>query len=71
MSPGEQKNAWAIRSAGLGLLMSVKGDSKPLPFVEDTAVSPEKLPEYVRRFDSIVRSHNTYAGYYGLSLIHI
>lgn len=65
MSPGEQKNAWSIRSAGLGLLMSVKGDSKPLPFVEDTAVSPEKLPEYVRRFDSIVRSHNTYAGYYG------
>ena len=34
-------------------------------FVEDTAVSPEKLPEYVRRFDSIVRSHNTTAGYYG------
>lgn len=65
MSPGEQRNAWAIRSAGLGLLMSVKGDSKPLPFVEDTAVAPEKLPEYIRRFDSIVKSHNTTAGYYG------
>ncbi len=65
MSPGEQRNAWAIRSAGLGLLMSVKGDSKPLPFVEDTAVAPEKLPEYIRRFDSIVKSHNTNAGYYG------
>jgi anaerobic glycerol-3-phosphate dehydrogenase C subunit len=65
MTSGEQKNAWAIRSAGLGLLMSVKGDSKPLPFVEDTAVSPEKLPEYVRRFDSIIKAHNTTAGYYG------
>ena len=65
LRPEEQRNAWAIRSAGLGLLMSVKGDSKPLPFVEDTAVSPERLPEYVRRFDSIVKSHNTYAGYYG------
>ena len=65
LRPEEQRSAWAIRSAGLGLLMSVKGDSKPLPFVEDTAVSPERLPEYVRRFDSIVKSHNTYAGYYG------
>jgi FAD/FMN-containing dehydrogenase/Fe-S oxidoreductase len=65
LRPEEQRNAWAIRSAGLGLLMSVKGDSKPLPFVEDTAVSPELLPEYIRRFDSIVKSHNTYAGYYG------
>ena len=65
LTASEQKQAWALRAAGLGLLMSVKGDSKPLPFVEDTAVSPEKLPEYVRRFDSIVRSHNTTAGYYG------
>ena len=65
LTPSQQKSAWALRAAGLGLLMSVKGDSKPLPFVEDTAVSPDKLPEYIRRFDSIVRSHNTTAGYYG------
>ena len=36
-----------------------------MPFVEDTAVSPEKLPEYVRRFDSIVKSYGTTAAYYG------
>ena len=65
MSPEEQANIWEIRRAGLGLLMSVKGDSKPLPFVEDTAVPPEKLPEYVRRFDEMVRDHDTVAGYYG------
>ena len=65
MTPVEQANVWAVRSAGLGLLMSVKGDTKPLPFVEDTAVAPEKLPEYVRRFDEVVRRHNTIAGYYG------
>ncbi len=61
----QQANVWDIRKAGLGLLMSVKGDTKPLPFVEDTAVAPEKLPEYVRRFDEMVKEHDTVAGYYG------
>ena len=65
MAPEEQANVWAVRRAGLGLLMSVKGDTKPLPFVEDTAVASEALPEYVRRFDEIVRAHNTTAAYYG------
>ncbi|MDD9994834.1 MAG: 4Fe-4S dicluster domain-containing protein, partial [Dehalococcoidia bacterium] len=37
----------------------------PLPFVEDTAVDPESLPEFVRRFDEIVREAGTEAGYYG------
>ena len=60
-----QRQVWNMREAGLGLLMNVPGDAKPLPFVEDTAVSPEKLPEYVRRFDEIVRRHDTEAGYYG------
>ena len=60
-----QANVWALRSAGLGLLMSTRGDSKPLPYVEDTAVDPQKLGEYVRRFDEIVRAHGTTAGYYG------
>jgi anaerobic glycerol-3-phosphate dehydrogenase C subunit len=65
MNPEDQANVWAVRSAGLGLLMSVVGDTKPLPFVEDTAVAPEMLPEYVRRFDEIVRHHDTVAAYYG------
>ncbi|MFQ5860580.1 MAG: FAD-binding and (Fe-S)-binding domain-containing protein [Dehalococcoidia bacterium] len=60
-----QANVWAVRSAGLGLLMSTRGDVKPLPFVEDTAVSPEKLPDYIRRFDEVVREHGTTAAYYG------
>lgn len=60
-----QQRVWAMREAGLGLMMNVEGDAKPLPFVEDTAVSPEKLPEYVERFDEIVRRHGTEAGYYG------
>ena len=63
--PQEQAAVWAVRKAGLGLMMNVSGPAKPLPFVEDTAVSPERLPEYVRRFDEIVRAHGTTAGYYG------
>ena len=65
LEPAAQANVWALRSAGLGLLMSTRGDSKPLPYVEDTAVDPQKLGEYVRRFDEIVKAHGTTAGYYG------
>ena len=61
----DQEKVWDVRKAGLGLMMNVPGDAKPLPFVEDTAVSPNVLPEFVRRFDSIVRKHGTEAGYYG------
>jgi len=60
-----QQDVWAVRRAGVGLLMGMKGDTKPIPFVEDTAVAPDKLPEYVRRFDELVRAHGTTAGYYG------
>ena len=63
--PAQQAGVWAVRKAGLGLMMNMTGDAKPLPFVEDTAVAPEHLPEYVRRFDEIVRDHGTTAGYYG------
>ena len=60
-----QASVWNLRKAGLGLLMSIHGDSKPLPFVEDTAVDPENLGKFVRRFDEIVGNHNTVAAYYG------
>jgi FAD/FMN-containing dehydrogenase/Fe-S oxidoreductase len=65
MDPAEQQKVWDVRKAGLGLMMNVPGDAKPLPYVEDTAVAPEVLPEFVKRFDEIVKSHGTVAGYYG------
>ena len=63
--PEDQARVWAVRKAGLGLMMNAPGDAKPLPFVEDTAVAPEVLPEYVRRFNEIIAEHGTTAGYYG------
>ena len=65
LRPEDQNKVWEVRKAGLGLMMNVPGDAKPLPFVEDTAVAPEHLPDFVRRFDEIVTSHGTEAGYYG------
>ena len=61
----EQAQVWSMREAGLGLMNNVEGSAKPLPFVEDTAVAPEKLPEYVRRFQEIIKNSGTEAGYYG------
>ena len=63
--PSEQAKVWAVRKAGLGLMMNTTSDAKPLPFVEDTAVAPEFLPEYVKRFNQILLEHETTAGYYG------
>ncbi|MBM3935279.1 MAG: anaerobic glycerol-3-phosphate dehydrogenase subunit C [SAR202 cluster bacterium] len=63
--PADQAKVWEVRKAGLGLMMNAPGPRRPLPFVEDTAVSPEKLPQFIKRFDEIVREHDTIAGYYG------
>jgi len=60
-----QARMWQMRQAGLGLLMSMHGDPKPAAFVEDTAVPPDQLPEFVARFDAAVRAKGLRAGYYG------
>ena len=60
-----QAAVWNVRKGGLGLLMSIKGDAKPIPFVEDPAVDPAVMGDFVRRFDEIVTAHGTTAGYYG------
>lgn len=41
---------WALRKAGLGLLSGMKGDSKPVSVIEDTAVAPQRLPDYMDDF---------------------
>ncbi|WP_152052352.1 FAD-binding and (Fe-S)-binding domain-containing protein [Tautonia marina] len=56
---------WKVRKAGLSLLMGMVGDAKPVAFVEDTAVSVEKLPEFYRRFHDLVARHGTVASCYG------
>ena len=62
--PPEQARIWSLREAALGLSMAMKGDDKSLSFVEDTAVAPEKLRDYIDRFLQVVRGHGTVAGVY-------
>ncbi|MBI2462529.1 MAG: FAD-binding protein [Candidatus Rokubacteria bacterium] len=65
LDPEAQQNIWKVRKAGQGLLIGMKGERKPIAFVEDTAVAPEQLPEFVRRFKATVERYGTTAGYYG------
>lgn len=46
----EISKVWSLRKAGLGLLTGMKGDAKPIGVIEDTAVAPEKLPDYMADF---------------------
>jgi len=54
LDPDEQLETWNLRKHGLGLLMSKPGDRQPYAFVEDTAVDPERLADYIDRFDEIL-----------------
>jgi FAD/FMN-containing dehydrogenase/Fe-S oxidoreductase len=58
-SPAAQDDLWAVRRGGLGLIMNVPGEAKPIEFVEDVAVPVERLGEYVREVDRIVAAHGT------------
>ena len=62
---GEQQSIWKLRKAGLGLLLGMKGDKKPIAFVEDTCVEPRHLKEFVPRFAEIFAKHDTTGAYYG------
>ena len=62
----EQEALTKVRKAGLGLLMAAsEGSRRPLAFVEDTAVAPERLGEYVAAFREVLDRHGLSAGWYG------
>jgi FAD/FMN-containing dehydrogenase/Fe-S oxidoreductase len=61
----EQQSIWKLRKAGLGLLLGMKGDKKPIAFVEDTCVDPKHLKDFVPRFAEIFAKHETTGAYYG------
>lgn len=61
----EQQSIWKLRKAGLGLLSGMKGKKKAIAFVEDTAVDPKHLPEFVPRFRDILAKHDAVGAYYG------
>ena len=52
----EISKVWSLRKAGLGLLTGMKGDAKPIGVIEDTAVAPEKLPDYMADFAQMLEN---------------
>jgi len=73
-TPAEQDNIWRVRKAGQGLLQGVKGDAKPITFVEDTAVPPERLAPYMRRVRQTLDRHGVRGAFYAhasVGCIHV
>jgi Fe-S oxidoreductase len=64
LDPARQEDVWSVRKAGLGLLMSVRGDHKPIPVIEDVSVPVAHLAEFVAAVEDLVAAHGTTAAYY-------
>lgn len=70
-----QTDVWDVRKGGTGLLMSRPGETQPYDFVDDTAVDPARLGDYMTKFGEILREEGIeLAGYYGhasVGLLHV
>ncbi len=74
ITPEEQRPVWLVRKAGLPLLQSMSPGLKPETCVEDSAVPPEHLSAYIRRFKMLIEQHGTIAAFYGhasVGLLHV
>ncbi|MDP1956049.1 MAG: FAD-linked oxidase C-terminal domain-containing protein [Polaromonas sp.] len=59
-----QKNLWEVRKAGLNIMMSLKGDGKPVSFIEDCAVPLEHLAEYTDALTEVFRKYGSKGTWY-------
>jgi FAD/FMN-containing dehydrogenase/Fe-S oxidoreductase len=59
-----QRQLWEVRKAGLNIMMSMKGDGKPVSFIEDCAVPLPHLAEYTRRLTEVFEKHGTRGTWY-------
>jgi len=60
----KQVQLWNVRKAGLNIMMSMKGDGKPVSFIEDCAVPLEHLAEYTAQLNDVFRKHGTQGTFY-------
>ena len=60
----QQKALWEVRKAGLNIMMSMKGDGKPVSFIEDCAVPLEHLAQYTTRLTEVFHKHDTEGTWY-------
>jgi FAD/FMN-containing dehydrogenase/Fe-S oxidoreductase len=61
----ERASLWNLRKKGVGLLGNAPGPRKPVPFVEDTVVPPERLQAYVREFRALLDAEGLRYGMFG------
>ena len=59
-----QKNLWEVRKAGLNIMMSLKGDGKPVSFIEDCAVPLESLAEYTQALTDVFAKYGSRGTWY-------
>ena len=59
-----QRDVWEVRKAGLNIMMSMKGDGKPVSFIEDCAVPLQHLAEYTDRLTRVFEKHGTRGTWY-------
>jgi FAD/FMN-containing dehydrogenase/Fe-S oxidoreductase len=72
--PAQMNMVWSVRKSGLSLLTGCIGAAKPVAFIEDAAVRPAQLPDYVRGLQSIMKPLGLTASYYGHAasgLLHV
>ena len=62
--PAFQADIAAVREAGLNIMMSMKGDGKPVSFIEDCAVDLEDLADYTERLNTVFERHGTKGTWY-------
>ncbi|RXK52125.1 FAD-binding and (Fe-S)-binding domain-containing protein [Aquirufa rosea] len=70
----EIAQGWDIRKAGLGLIRNIIGDKQAVNLIEDCAVDPEDLPNYVADIQDLLARHQVKAAYYahaGAGELHI
>ena len=60
----DQKALWDVRKAGLNIMMSMKGDGKPVSFIEDCAVPLEHLAEYTSQLTEVFHKYGTEGTWY-------
>ncbi|MEY2931448.1 MAG: hypothetical protein RL033_2197 [Pseudomonadota bacterium] len=61
---GLQREVWDVRKAGLNIMMSMKGDGKPVSFIEDCAVPLEHLADYTDQLTQVFAKHGTQGTWY-------
>jgi FAD/FMN-containing dehydrogenase/Fe-S oxidoreductase len=59
-----QKDLWEVRKAGLNIMMSLRGDGKPVSFIEDCAVPLEHLADYTAQLTEVFERHGTRGTWY-------